>query len=124
MICWNRLNELSAFVNAIVLIPIKGFALVPPSPQVYGQTFFIECQLETGSELVLYLEWDKTIKIPAEDPTKFKITPELYSAAGLYKFEVVGSNLLTPAITLNGEVLIDKEIKGMNVKISQEKNTV
>lgn len=118
--CWNRLNELTAFLNAIVLIPIKGLILVPTEPQTFGKSFYIECNIDEGSDLSLHLEWNDGKHVPSVNPARFLITHKVYSETGINKFKVVASNLVTAAMTIQGEVIIDKEIKDIDVDIVKE----
>ena len=44
----------------------------------------------------------------------------MYSRTGPHKFKIVGSNLVTRAMILNGNVVIDKKIKDMHVKVKND----
>ena len=108
--CWNRLSVVSLVVESLVQQPLKGLFLLPISPKVFGESFFVECDAESGSDLIFQLKYNKTTIKTSDGSCKFLITSNIYISSGVHLFIITAFNAVTPPVTLSHRVIVESKI--------------
>jgi len=118
--CSNRLGSVSTDITVITQVALKGFYLKPTPPREFGKDFYIQYDVQRGSELDISCLFNgKQVNVIKEEK-RILITANLVETPGVYSFKLTGSNLVSASITREGTVVIDEKIKDVSVTISKE----
>lgn len=118
--CQNRLSEIKAMTYATVQKEISFLHVLPITPVVFGESFFLKWTIATGTNVTftafldqqeLYIEHHKLYHLS-------KITPDIYKQAGHYNVTITAKNLVTLPMRQTHRVVIDIPVSGVCINMS------
>ena len=118
--CKNRLSETRAISKATIQKEITRFQVSPVAPVIYGETFFINFSIASGTNVSFkaFLN-QRELKIETLKCCHLcKVTPDLYEYPGQYNITITAENLVTPKLRHTQAIFIEVPVAGVRLNMS------
>ena len=117
--CKNRLSQKTATIDAIVQAPVTGPRLIPIKPTVLGKPINITLEISSGTNTSFEIDFNgHKFRFNMTGLSTFHvITQDVYQVVGFHEFTLSVWNLVTSLIRIQGHVIVEIPIQGLEVYV-------